>query len=350
MSKASAWWDPHVFEDRRHFLEKRSRLAAAVRSFFGANGFVEVETAILQVSPGNETHISAFATELVAPSGENSTLYLHTSPEFAAKKLLAAGVPRLFTLAHVFRNRERSALHHPEFTMLEWYRASESYERLFEDCSELLAVAGLAVGAEIFRFREATADITRKPEILTVCAAFELHAGVDLAATLENRTSGRPALAASAQRLGLTVADDDTWSDLFSKILSAKVEPQLGQGRPTLLVDYPASEAALARLKPDRRFAERFELYICGVEVANGFGELSDAQEQRLRFEAAMAERERIYGESYPIDEDFLDALTMMPQSCGIALGFDRLVMLACGAARIEQVIWTPVAAVGTRR
>ncbi len=350
MSKASPWWAPHVFEDRRPFLEKRSRLAAAVRAFFGEKGFVEVDTAILQVSPGNETHISAFETELVAPSGENSTLYLHTSPELAAKKLLAAGLPRLFTLTHVFRNRERSALHHPEFTMLEWYRAGESYERLFEDCAELLAAVGHAAGAEFVRFREATADITQKPEMLTVCAAFEFYAGIDLAATLEDRAGGRFALAAAAERLGLKVAEDDTWSDLFSKILSARVEPALGQGRPTLLIDYPASEAALARLKPDRRFAERFELYVCGVEIANGFGELTDAQEQRLRFESAMAERYRIYGKSYPVDEDFLEALTMMPQSCGIALGFDRLVMLACGAERIDQVIWTPVAAVGTRR
>jgi lysyl-tRNA synthetase class 2 len=350
MSQASPWWDPRVFEDRRRFLEQRSRLAAIVRSHFTGKDFVEVDTALLQVSPGNETHISAFATELIAPSGENSTLYLHTSPEFSAKKLLAAGLPRLFTLTHVFRNRERSALHHPEFTMLEWYRAGEPYERLFEDCGELLVAAGEAVGADMFQFRGASADITQKPEILTVCTAFARYTGVDLAATLEDQTEGRAALAASAKRLGLKVADDDTWSDLFSKILSAKVEPALGHGRPTLLVDYPASEAALARLKPDPRFAERFELYICGVEIANGFGELTDAREQRRRFEAAMAERQRIYGDSYPIDEDFLDALTILPPCCGIALGFDRLVMLASGAERIEQVIWTPVAAEGMRR
>jgi len=350
MSQASPWWDPHVYEDRRRFLEQRSRLAAAVRAHFEAKDFTEVDTAILQVSPGNETHISAFGTELVAPSGEKSTLYLHSSPEFAAKKLLASGLPRLFTLTHVFRNRERSALHHPEFTMLEWYRAGEAYERLFEDCSELLAAAGRAVGATIFRFRGATADITKKPEILTVCAAFARYARIDLAATLTDPAEGRAALAACAGGLGMTVADDDSWSDLFSKILSAKVEPALGLGRATLLVDYPASEAALARLKPDRRFAERFELYVCGVELANGFGELTDAHEQRRRFEAAMAERHRIYGDAYPIDEDFLDALAKLPDCCGIALGFDRLVMLACGAERIEQVIWTPVADVGTQR
>ena len=350
MTKPSPWWQPHIHLDRQHFLEKRSRLTAAVRSFFHERDFCEVDTAMLQVSPGNETHISAFATEIITPSDEKSTLYLHSSPEFAAKKLLAAGIPRLFTLAHVFRNRERSALHHPEFTMLEWYRSGENYEILFEDCAHLLAAAGRAVGTDTFRFRNAVANVAGKPEILSVCAAFELYAGVDLAATLGDEAEGRAALAGAAERLGLRVAADDTWSDLFSKILSAKVEPHLGHGRPTLLADYPAREAALAGLKPDRRFAERFELYLCGVEIANGFGELTDAAEQRLRFEAAMTERQRIYGDRYPIDEDFLDALAIMPPACGIALGFDRLVMLASGAERIEQVIWTPVAAVGTPR
>ena len=350
MTEPSPWWRPHIHLDRKLFLEKRSRLTAAVRSFFHEKDFCEVDTAMLQVSPGNETHISAFATEIIAQNDERSTLYLHSSPEFAAKKLLAAGIPRLFTLAHVFRNRERSALHHPEFTMLEWYRSGESYEILFEDCAQLLATAARAAGTDTFRFRNATANVTRKPEILSVCAAFDLYAGVDLAATLGNEAEGRAALAAAAESLGLRVVEDDTWSDLFSKILSAKVEPYLGHGRPTLLADYPAREAALARLKPDGRFAERFELYLCGVEIANGFGELTDVAEQRRRFEAAMNTRERIYGDRYPIDEDFLEALTIMPRASGIALGFDRLVMLASGAERIEQVIWTPVAAVGTPR
>jgi elongation factor P--(R)-beta-lysine ligase len=350
MNQASPWWDPRVFADRRQFLEKRGRIAAAVRSFFAARGFLEVDTAALQVSPGNETHISAFETVLIAPDEEKSTFYLHTSPEFAAKKLLAAGLPRLFTLAHVFRNRDRSALHHPEFTMLEWYRADEPYEKLLEDCAGLLAAAAKAADRDQVQFRGKAAAITQKPEILTVCEAFERYAGVELPAALGEEADGRAALAAAAGRLGLRVTADDTWSDLFSKILTAKVEPLLGLGRPTLLVDYPAREAALARLKPDRRFAERFELYICGIEIANGFGELTDPREQRRRFEAAMAERQRIYGEAYPIDEDFLAALAIMPQASGIALGFDRLVMLACGAERIEQVIWTPVAAVGTRR
>jgi lysyl-tRNA synthetase class 2 len=350
MSQASPWWDPHSFEDRRPFLDQRGRLVGAMRRFFEARGFTEVDTAMLQVSPGNETHIGAFETTLVSPDGAKSRLYLHTSPEFAAKKLLAAGLPLLFTLAHVFRNGERSALHHPEFTMLEWYRAEATYEKLFDDCAELLAAAGEAAGTSFFRFRGNTADITKRPEILTVCDAFARYADIDLAATLDDAADGRAALATAAGRLGLRVVADDTWSDLFSKILSAKVEPSLGQGRPTLLVDYPAREAALARLKRDRRFAERFELYVCGVELANGFGELTDAAEQRRRFEAAMTERARIYDDAYPIDEDFLAAVAAMPPACGIALGFDRLVMLASGADRIEQVIWSPVALAGTSR
>ncbi len=151
-------------------------------------------------------------------------------------------------------------------------------------------------------------------------------------------------LANACSRHGLRVAADDSWSDLFSRLLSEKVEPNLGLGRPTFLTNYPASEAALARLNPsDPRTAERFELYACGVELANAFGELTDAAEQRRRFEEEMAEKQRVYGEVYPIDEDFLDALAEMPQASGIALGFDRLVMLATGAEHIEQVLWSAV-------
>jgi lysyl-tRNA synthetase class 2 len=299
----------------------------------------------LQVSPGNEAHLHAFATELIGQDGARSPLYLHTSPEFAAKKLLAAGEARLFSFARVFRNRERTALHHPEFTMLEWYRAKQPYGVLIEDCAALLAVAAEAAGTRSFGFRGRTADPFAAPERLTVAEAFSRDAGIDLLATVDGNQTDVAALAAAAKRQGIRVAADDTWTDIFSRVLLERVEPNLGMGRATVLDEYPTCEAALARpTARDARVAERFELYVCGVEIANAFGELTDPAEQRRRFEAEMAEKQRVHGERYPIDEDFLSALGSMPPACGVALGFDRLAMLATGAQRIEQVLWTPVA------
>ena len=345
MTDASPWWAPHVYADRRPFLLARNRIKAGLRRFFEERGFVEVEGAALQVSPGNEAHLHAFATELWTPAGGTQRLYLHTSPEFALKKLLAAGEPRVFDFARVFRNRERGPLHHPEFTLLEWYRAGESYEAAMRDCSELLALAAEIAGAAEFRFRDRTADPFIEPERITVAEAFRRFAGIDLLASVDaSGATDRDSLAAAADRKGFQVAADDTWSDVFSRVLVEAVEPKLGLGAATILSEYPLAEAALARRTPhDPRVAERFELYVCGVELANAFGELTDPDEQRLRFEAEMAEKARVHGERYPIDEDFLRALARMPEASGIALGFDRLVMLATGASRIEQVIWTPV-------
>jgi lysyl-tRNA synthetase class 2 len=313
---------------------------AALRAWFSSQDFAEVETAILQASPGNEAHLHAFATELIAPDATRSRLYLHTSPEFAAKKLLAAGEQKLFTFARVFRNRERGALHHPEFTMLEWYRANETYDVLIEDCAALLAATAEAAESKAFTFRGRSADPFAAPERLSVAEAFRRYADIDLLATLDDRD----ALAAAARGQGARIADDDTWADIFSRVLVERIEPNLGIGRATILDEYPVSEAALARpTAHDPRVAERFELYVCGVEIANAFGELTDAAEQRRRFESEMAEKERVHGERYPVDEDFLAALAEMRPASGIALGFDRLVMLATGASRIEQVLWTPV-------
>lgn len=322
----------------------RAKMVQAARSFYTGQSFLEIDTAILQVSPGNETHISAFGTEISEDSGAKARLYLHSSPEFAAKKLLAAGEKKIFYFGHVFRNRERGKLHHPEFTMLEWYRAQVPYQRLVEDCMGLLERTVIAAGSRELCFGGSIADPFAEPEILSVAEAFDRYADIDLLASLEGSETDREALAAAARSHGIRIAADDRWSDIFSKIMVAKVEPRLGHGRPTFLMDYPASEAALAKLQDDQRFAERIELYACGVELANGFGELTDPAVQRRRFEADMAERLRIYGDTYPIDEDFLEALAIMPPACGMALGFDRLVMLAAGASHIEQVIWTPVA------
>jgi len=345
-SKRAQFWRRDRHDERRARLLLRNRTTSMVRRWFEANGFIEVDTAALQVSPGNETHLHGFRTVLIRPDGASRELYLHTSPEFAMKKLLAAGEAKIYSLAHVFRDRERTRLHAPEFTMLEWYRVGEPLERIMEDCAALIALAGHVAGAGGFAYRGRTASPYEPPERMTVRAAFQRFAGIDLYETL--RPDGVPdatALARRAEEARLRVAADDSWSDIFSRILVERVEPNLGVGRPMILCEYPATESALARLKPDDpRAAERFELYCCGVELANAFHELTDPAEQRERFAADMAEQRRIYGASHPIDEDFLAALGEMPDACGAALGFDRLVMLAAGAERVEDVQWTPVA------
>jgi lysyl-tRNA synthetase class 2 len=348
-SSPTPFWRPDVHADRRPALQARGRIKTALRRWFEARDFTEVEAAILQLSPGNETHLHGFSTTLIDNAAEAHPYYLHTSPEFAAKKLLAAGETRIFDFARVFRNRERTALHHPEFTMLEWYRAGEGYEALMQDCAALMAEAARATGATMLRWRGIEADPFAEPERLTLQEAFRRHAGIDLLRTVTaDQEFDRGGLAADAIEAGIRVAEDDTWSDIFSRVLSERIEPHLGRGRATILCEYPISEAALARPKPgDPRVAERFELYACGVELANAFGELTDPAEQRRRFEADMDEKERIYGERYPVDEDFLEALALMPAASGIALGFDRLVMLCVGARRIEDVLWTPVAEPG---
>jgi lysyl-tRNA synthetase class 2 len=345
MPQNPPFWRPGVHAARRPHLLARGRIAARVRAWFAENGFIEVETAALQVSPGNETHLHAFATDLIGSGNERRALYLRTSPEFACKKLLAAGESRIFDFARVFRNRERGALHHPEFTMLEWYRAGEPYEILMDDCVALMRAAAEATETRRFSFRGRSADPFAEPEKITLAEAFDRFAGVDLLGTIAAGEGDRDRLADEAAKAGVVTAADDSWGDIFSRILADKIEPRLGGGgRATILYEYPLPQAALARAKPGSdKVAERFELYACGVELANAFAELTNVAEQRRRFTHAMDEKERIHGERYPVDDDFLDALAVMPEACGIALGFDRLVMLGTGAERIDQVIWTPV-------
>jgi lysyl-tRNA synthetase class 2 len=321
----------------------RNRIKGAFRAHFERQDFVEVECAQLQVSPGNETHLHAFASEAIGRDGSATRYYLHTSPEFACKKLLAAGERRIFDFARVFRNREHAPMNMAEFTMLEWYRAEEEYAAVIADCIALIRLAAEVTGTGSLSYRGHKVAASAEPERISVADAFSRYADVDLLATLTPEAGDRAALAAQAMRVGVHVADDDTWSDIFSRVLSERVEPRLGFERPVILDEYPRVEAALARASArDPRLAERFEVYVCGVELANGFGELTDPVEQRRRFEHEMTEKERIYGERYPIDEDFLAALAEMPSASGVALGFDRLVMLATGAPHIEQVLWTP--------
>jgi lysyl-tRNA synthetase class 2 len=344
MIRRSPWWDRAVHADRRPLLIARGRIREAARAYFAAEGFMEVECGALQVSPGNEAHLHAFATERIATDGKRRQLYLHTSPEFACKKLLAAGERKIFTLAPVYRNREHGDLNAPEFTMLEWYRADEDYDAAIEDALRIVETAAKAADCATFAFRDKHCDPFATPIRITVAEAFQNFAGIDLALTLGpgDRTD-RDALARQATAAGVKLSPDDTWSDIFSRILVERIEPRLGLGAPTILDRYPRAEAALARAnRADERFAERFELYLCGVELANGFGELTDPTEQRRRFVREMDEKQRIYGERYPIDEDFLAALALMPPASGVALGFDRLVMLATNAGRIDRVMWTP--------
>jgi lysyl-tRNA synthetase class 2 len=385
----SPFWSPDRHADRRPALLARGRIKAAIRAWFEEQGFVEVETACLQASPGNETHLHAFRTERIGTDLSRTPLYLHTSPEFAMKKLLAAGEERIFTFAPCFRNRERGALHAPEFTMLEWYRAGVPYEEVMDDAVVLLALACNVTGQRLVSWRGATCHPAGEAERVTVAEAFARCAGIDLLSTivaeallgspfpsrggvrgggsphdsgdemltppptpLHQGEGGKAAVVPDRDRLahfaegaGITARPGDSWADIYFRVLAALIEPKLGLGRPSLLMEYPATEAALARPKPeDARVAERFELYCCGVELANGYGELTDPMSQRLNLEAQMTAREAIYGERYPIDEDFIAALAHMPPASGCALGFDRLVMLATGATHIDQVLWTPPA------
>ncbi|CAN5127055.1 EF-P lysine aminoacylase EpmA [soil metagenome] len=327
-------WRPDRLARRLPHLEARARLQAALRGWFAAEGFVEVETPILQVAPGAEVHLAGFSTAWKTPDGLERPRWLHSSPEFAMKKWLAGGVPKLFQFARVFRNAEGSALHHPEFTMLEWYRAGVGYETIMADCAALLALSG----AKELRWEDKICDPAAEPERLTVADAFERYAGVDLSATVGD--------AGKLSRLsGVAMHAGDSWDDVFFRIMFDRIEHRLGVGRPTILCEYPIAMAALARAKPgDPRVAERFELYACGVELANAFGELTDPVLQRARLKADMDEKERLYGVRWPVDEDFLAALDHgLPDCAGIALGFDRLVMLTTGARHIEDVLWLPV-------
>jgi lysyl-tRNA synthetase class 2 len=327
-------WHPESLAARLPFLRHRATLTRSVRGFFHDRGYLEVETPYAVPAPGEEVHLRAFATSREHPDGRRENLWLHTSPEFAMKRLLVAGAGPIFQFARVWRNGEASALHVPEFTMLEWYRPGAGMDALIDETTDLLRT----VLPPVVRCRGITTDLSRC-QCLTVADAFTRHAGVDLLGIGEDA-------AGLATAAGTKLRDGETWEDLFFRLLLERIEPNLGRRHPTFLTHWPAAQAALARRDPaDPHVAERFELFVCGIELANAFVELTDPQEQRARFIADRARRHAMYGTDWPLDEDFLSALEYgMPGSAGIALGFDRLAMIASGADRIGQVLWLPQA------
>lgn len=325
-------WHPERLAARLPFLRRRALLTAAVRAFFLARGYTEVETPYAVRAPGEEVHLRTFRTERERTDGTREPLWLHTSPEFAMKKLLAGGAGPIFQFARVWRNAEGSDLHAPEFTMLEWYRPAADMGSLIEETTSLLR----AVLPPVVTCRRITTSLERT-ERLTVAQAFARYVGADVLATADDA-------AALAVAAGAKLRCGETWEDLFFRLLLERIEPEIGRAVPTFLTHWPAAQAALARRDPaDPRVAERFELFVCGMELANAFVELTDADEQRARFLADRARRHELYGPDWKMDEDFLAALAHgMPPCAGIALGFDRLAMIASGAQRISQVLWLP--------
>lgn len=333
------WWHPTQFSQKKPNLAVRCAIMKAIRGYFDAQGFEVVETPILQVCPVMDAHIHAFRTELKGVDlSVQSTPYLHTSPEFDMKKLLVAGMEKIYQICPVFRNAEGSKRHRCEFTLVEWYRTKADYTHIMKDCEGLIRACMAATDTTTMKFKEHECDPFIEWERLSVVDAFDKYAGLDLVAMLDDKTVFRQAV----KDLGLHTAEDDGWDDLFFRVMDAKIEPFLGMTAPTFLYDYPIAMASLSKPKEnDPRFAERFELYVCGIELANAFSELTDAKEQLRRYHLEMDEKERLYGERYPLDEEFIAALEHgLPESGGIALGVDRLVMLVCGADDIQDVIW----------
>jgi len=341
-------WRPDHYEKRRPNLLIRRKIINIIRKYFDDQDFIEVDTPILQKSPGNEVHLQAFKTEIKSPHDDvkNQTIYLHTSPEFSMKKLLVAGESKIYQISHVFRNGERSSLHHPEFSMIEWYRTNVTPKEIMNDCINLIRECAKILGKKIFKANNIECNIFDDWEVLSVSDAFKKYANIDILKTTPDPLNpNADLLRDEMKKKGLRYLENDSWEDLFFRIMGEKIEPFLGKDRPTFLCDYPLSMAALSKQKDDdKRLADRFELYIAGYEIANAFNELTDPKEQLNRFQKDMDLKEKLHGIRYPIDMDFIDALHHgMPCACGIALGIDRLVMLCTESKNIEDVLWLPV-------
>ena len=329
-------------ENRRNNLLRRGKIIQGIRKYFLQEGFVEIETPCLVPSPGMEPHLVALEVLITRPDGAKKKMYLHTSPEYCMKKLLGQGWDKIFQICRVFRDGEFGATHEVEFTMLEWYRTHADYRRIMEDCEGLLHYLSLEVlGKTEVSYQGKIIDLSPPAERVSVSRAMEIYGGVDI-----EKNSDGTSLLKEAKSRGYRFERGGVYSfdEVFFKIFLEGVEPRLGNPKPAFLYEYPASMAALARLKPGNPlWAERFELYVAGLELANAFSELIDPAEQRRRFESEQRLRAVLEKPLYPIDEELLEALSHMPPSAGIALGVDRLVMFLCDAAQIQEVMAFPI-------
>lgn len=328
----------------REVLEKRMLLIRKIREFFWSKDFVETDTPTLVNLPGMEPYLDVFLTKFEPMSGDVRDMYLITSPEYAMKKLLVAGLPKIFQITKSFRNKETGGdLHNPEFTILEWYRANTDYREIMRDCEDLVRFLCMELfGASEFVYQEMKVDVGGDFERLSVVEAFEKHAGVS-----REVFEDEEALVAEAQKRGYGSGMNGAplnYDDAFFLIFLNEIEKKLGVGRPTILHEYPVSMAALSKQCPNNaKYAERFEMYVAGIELCNAFSELTDAREQEERLVAERGQREAMGKPLYDIDQTFIDALKLgMPESGGIALGVDRLIMLLLNQTSIENVIFFP--------
>ncbi|MBN1585772.1 EF-P lysine aminoacylase GenX [Candidatus Uhrbacteria bacterium] len=350
------WKRAKTDPDLRRRLALRGRVMAEIRRFFLDRGFLEADTPLLVRYPGTEPNLDPFRTSVRDASGREFSAGLITSPEYSLKKLLAGGFGPLFQLSSCFRNGEpwsgqaggEGGRHNPEFTMLEWYRPEADYTVLMSDMESLAsAVATAVLGRDRAVWQGTEIDLSPPWPRMSVAQAFERHAGIDLLAGIDDPDGFRKA----AEDRGIGVREGDSFDDVFFRIFLRDIEPVLGTAdgsgaavKPVILYDYPRSMAALARLKPaDGRLAERFEAYCGGLELANAFSELTDAEEQRRRLEAEREERRRSGRPDLGIDGDFLEAVGMMPEAAGIAFGVDRLIMLLTDSRHIRDVLFFPV-------
>lgn len=330
----------------RYFI--REQVMDGIRGHFKAKKFHEVETPLMVAYPGTEPFLEVFETELQVADGRTKPAFFITSPEFALKKLLAAGVGNLFQICRVFRNGEGiSSRHNAEFTMIEWYRAQADYRDIMQDCEELLVdlltkIKGLNKTKDelvlVYQGREY--DLTPPWPRLSVAEAFQQYAGISTGDLLDTNK-----LLKIGQKKGYKVTSETTWEQIYNQIFLNEIETKLAQNhRPTIIYDYPVSQAALSRRKKeDPRFAERFEFYLAGLELGNAFSELTDPVEQEARIKADLALRQKLGKKEYGMDQDFIDALKMgMPESSGIAVGIDRLAMLLSDVSSINDTMFFP--------